>query len=110
MSKLNNEWQAKGVEVTCNGRMVATTFGGDLYKHCTDFDAQQAFDHAKLIAAAPELYEALKSALELLEYNAVDINGEWGAGRSLEQIELEGDLNEEIIKAREALAKARGGL
>ena len=59
MSKLNNEWQAKGVEVTCNGRLVATTFGGDLYKHCTDFDAQQAFYHAKLIAAAPELYAEL---------------------------------------------------
>jgi hypothetical protein len=66
MTKLNNEWQAKGVEVTCNGRMVATTFGGDLYKHCTDFDAQQAFDHAKLIAAAPELYEALKEITDWL--------------------------------------------
>jgi hypothetical protein len=59
MTKSNNEWQSKGVEVMCNGRMVATTFGGDLYKHCTDFDAQQAIDHAKLIAAAPELYAEL---------------------------------------------------
>ena len=90
MTKSNNEWQAKGVEVTCNGRMVATTFGGDLYKHCTDFDAQQAFDHARLIAAAPELYAALKDLLKVSDWH--------------------GDYPEIINTAKAALAKARGEL
>ena len=90
MTKSNNEWQAKGVEVTCNGRMVATTFGGDLYKHCTDFAAQQAFDHARLIAAAPELYEALKEVTDWLAEVA--------------------DCPEMLERCEAALEKARGEL
>jgi len=90
MSKLNNEWQAKGVEVTCNGRMVATTFGGDLYKHCTDFDAQQAFDHAKLIAAAPELYEALKHLL----HNAKACGADMGFAIEVSEKALEKAMGE----------------
>jgi hypothetical protein len=90
MTKSNNEWQAKGVEVTCNGRMVATTFGGDLYRHCTDFDAQQAFDHARLIAAAPELYEALKEVTDWLAEVA--------------------DCQEMLERCEAALEKARGEL
>jgi hypothetical protein len=91
MKKSNNEWQSKGVEVMCNGRMVATTFGGDLYKHCTDFDAQQAFDHAKLIAAAPELHEALKHLL----HNAKTCGADMGFAVDVAEL---------------ALAKARGDL
>jgi hypothetical protein len=92
MTKSNNEWQAKGVEVTCNGRMVATTFGGDLYKHCTDFDAQQAFDHARLIAAAPELYAALKAF----------------CNQHAQHYGLDGAWDEVLIKAQSALEKAKG--
>jgi hypothetical protein len=88
------------------GNEITHKFDMWVYYSCSAGDLL----HQELVAAAPELYEALKSALELLEHNAVDIDGEWGSGRSLEQIELDGDLNEEIIKAREALTKAKGEL
>lgn len=58
--------------------------------------------------AEPDMYRALQDALFLLESYVVQIEGEWGCGRSLEKIEADGDLPEEIIAIRAALAKEDG--
>ena len=61
-----------------------------------------------LIAAAPELLEALEEALLKMESDEERIEGEWGSCRSLEQLEKDGDLDDAILKARAVIAKARG--
>lgn len=56
-------------------------------------------DKAKIAA----LREALEDILGLAEYQEQRIEGEWGTSRSIEKIEEDGDLNQEIIAARKAL-------
>ena len=56
----------------------------------------------------PELLEAAKAALELLKIYESRIEGEWGDGRSLEEIERDGDLPAESLNLRTAIAKAEG--
>ena len=58
---------------------------------------------------ANELAQALGLSLTLMEENEVQIDGEWGLSRTLDQIDREGDLPEAIITARAALARYRGG-
>lgn len=65
--------------------------------------------NARLIAAAPELLEALEEALRKMGEDEEQIEGEWGHSRTLQQMEAEGDLSEAIVKARAAIAKAKGG-
>ncbi len=63
---------------------------------------------AHLIAAAPDLLEALEKAISRMEEDAVAIDGEWGMGWPLERLEAESKLPEEIIIARAAIASAKG--
>lgn len=58
-------------------------------------------------AAIAELTEAAKAARGLLEEWEVKIDGEWGLGRDLDEIERDGDLSEELVNLRAALAKAQ---
>ena len=50
------------------------------------------------------LREASAKALALLERNAVTIDGEWGHCRSLEELEQDGALPEEILGLPKAIA------
>ncbi|MFT8211545.1 MAG: hypothetical protein ACMZI0_15010 [Symbiopectobacterium sp.] len=61
-----------------------------------------------LLVSAPDLFEALESLLELAVHNEVKIYGEWGMGRTWNQIKKDGDAPEEILKAIAAIAKAKG--
>ena len=61
---------------------------------CDDLPKAEAQANAHLIAAAPELYEALKGASELI--NRILKGDDWGA------------IEEYYIEAMDALAKARG--
>lgn len=69
---------------------------------------ETALANASLIAAAPELLEALEEALLKMESDEERIEGEWGSCRSLEQLEKDGELDDAILKARAIIAKARG--
>ena len=66
--------------------------------------------HGKLVVAAPELLAALEALLQHAEYQAGVIEGEFGSSRSLNEMERAGDLDVEIINAREAIALAKGGI
>ena len=50
-----------------------------------------------------DLRKAAEDALKLLEHWAVTIEGEWGMARTLEELEKEGSLEEEILNLRAAL-------
>ena len=76
-----------------------------------DDNQDHAQANAHLIAAAPDLYEALEMALDRMESDWKDIDFEWGPmGDGFG--DLEGDIAKgncpEIVAARSALAKARG--
>ena len=55
-----------------------------------------------------ELVEALRAAAALIEQMEVKIDGEWGMCRTIEKIEQDGDLPEELVQVRAAIAKATG--
>lgn len=59
-------------------------------------------------ATNAELLTAFKGLLEYAEQMMVNQEGERGSGRSLEQLDAAGDIDEEIISARAAIAKATG--
>lgn len=59
-----------------------------------------------LIAAAPPLLAALVALLKLTEAYEEQIDGEWGSCRAIKQIEDDGDLPDEIVQARVAIAEA----
>ncbi len=50
-----------------------------------------------------DMRTAAEEALRLLERWAVTIDGEWGNVRSLEEIEADGDLPQEIVNLRAAI-------
>lgn len=79
-----------------------------VYGYCGQRGVSSDAD-ANLIAAAPDLLEALESALVQMECDEERIEGERGSCRSLEQMEKDGDLSSAILDARVAIAKARGG-
>jgi hypothetical protein len=91
----------------CN--IVAVIFGDD--KQCKLDDRLKS--NALLIAAAPDLLEALKLALSSLETAWHEIDGEWGPIMS-EFGDLEGAVSrghcstDAIRAARSAIAKATG--
>jgi hypothetical protein len=64
--------------------------------------------NAALIAAAPELLEALKEACEQMESDAIQIDGEWGNCREIKELERDGDLPNALVTARAAIARAEG--
>lgn len=72
------------------------------------FTPEMVWANAHLIAAAPDLLEALEKAISRMEQDAVAIDGERGMGRSLEALEAEGQLPEEVVIARATIARARG--
>ena len=80
------------------------SFVADFWGSCENAKA-----NAILASTAPELYDALENALQKMEQMEEQIEGEWGMGKSLERLEKDGELSEEILQARAALAKARGG-
>lgn len=51
--------------------------------------------------------DVLRDLLVLAERDEVQIDGEWGRCRSIEQIEADGDLPEAIIQARNALRELK---
>lgn len=88
-------WTAQGLAIVASDR----SFVGRVYPWCADpQDAECAKGNARLIAAAPELLEALELAVQ--HYN------EWASA------ELPHDLDEErlpwLAPARAAIAKAKG--
>ena len=64
--------------------------------------------NANLIAAAPEMLEALEDALEQLKRFEVGVDGEMGWRRNWEEIDKSGEHCPEITAARAAIAKAKG--
>lgn len=61
-----------------------------------------------MFKAAPDLYKALEDLVRGAEMDKEQIDSEWGSGRTIEEIEADGDLSKRIINARTVLAKARG--
>ena len=92
-----------------NGEMTVGTEQGLMVAVATTGLDMPTGANARLIAAAPELLEALQGALNLLEEYEVKIEGEWGICRNIAKIEADGDLPTEITKARAAIAKATRG-
>lgn len=62
----------------------------------------------QLIAAAPELLEALQQLLADSESDQVTLDAEYGMARNIDEIEKSGDLPASIVMARKAIAKALG--
>lgn len=56
-----------------------------------------------------ELLAALELALSEMEADAVKIDGEWGNGRELDELERDGELSPGIVTARAIIARAKGG-
>ncbi len=63
---------------------------------------------ARLIAAAPEMYEALVDAEAALRHMDKTIEWEFGDCRSDDEIEADKDWSPDVYKARAAIAKAKG--
>lgn len=74
--------------------------------HCVHCHQSEA--NVSLIAAAPDLLEALQDALRLMEEQFMKLEWEFGECREIEAIEKDGDLPSAVIKARAAIAKATG--
>ena len=77
-------------------------------KHHVEWCANVVHPDARLIAAAPDLLEALIKAEARLCHYEVSIDSEWGHCRDYEHIEKDKDWSEEVYVARAAIAKATG--
>ena len=86
-------WDVAGSEVWASGRRVASLGGAYGPK-----DAETRNANARLIAAAPELLEALRGLIEDVELTAEDFGGDI----------ITEDLMTALDKARAAIAKATG--
>lgn len=99
-----------GFEIdAANGQSIAQAQQIAQTKKPEDHNERKA--NARLIAAAPELLEALQVAVEAMEQDWHQIDGEWGP--IMEEFgDLEGAIlagkAPEIAKARAAIAKATG--
>ena len=60
-------------------------------------------DNASLRAKLETARKALEELLRFAEECEVKIEGEWGVGLSLEEIESAGELSQEIVDARNAV-------
>lgn len=81
--------------------------GTDKYSICKLTGSEgndEALSDAQLIAAAPDMYEALEDAVESMEYALTYIVGLVGRDSDAEKY-----LNMSLRWSRSALAKARGG-
>lgn len=84
-------WKAQGLAIVASDR----SFVGRLYPWCADpQDSECAKANARLIAAAPELLEALESIIDAADYAAY--KGFGGA-----------EAENQIMRARSAIIKAR---
>ena len=54
-----------------------------------------------------DLRKAAEAALKLLEEWAVKIEGEWGVGRTIEELMKAGDLDDRILDLRAALEQEK---
>ena len=91
------EWKVESeTEVVCGDRLIANTGG---YTNNYSFPRQENIANAHLIAAAPELYKALKFFVErnASEYVYLDK----GIGTAT-------DIGKAFLKARKTLAKVEG--
>ena len=68
-------------------------------------DAEDAARIALAACHVEEMREALRKALKWMEDAEVQIESEWGSCRSLDQLQADGDLSDEIVMVRALLAK-----
>ncbi len=64
--------------------------------------------NARIIAAAPELLAALAELLAWAEGTIEEYEEDHGGDRSMTQMGADGDMPEQIIQSRAAIAKAKG--
>lgn len=84
------------------GAIATIEFGGENENYET------AKANANLIAAAPDLLEALEDLLCHAEYLEEFIESERGRGRSAESLYEAGEMDDRMIGAKKAIAKSRG--
>lgn len=76
-----------------DSNLIAQTYGGDNYQHCTDLTYKQAAGMAKRMAAVDEMYRALQGLLDAHRH-VYGLDGAWDS---------------EVKAAEAALAKVDGG-
>lgn len=89
---------------TAKGRTLALVVNDDS-KRPMDFQEEEMHANANLIAAAPDLLEALEWSIGLMTELIVKADAH---GRSIEQIEKDGMLPAQFYRARNSIARARG--
>lgn len=85
-------WRAKGAEVYCGRLRVCSQVNAADASLNIGGSVERSHANARLIAAAPDLLEALEGVIPYLEEDPDD----------------EGDYNERIRTVRAAIAKAKG--
>jgi hypothetical protein len=85
------------------------TFADRLEESFTDskYDEREYDATARLLQdnadAILELVRAAERAQQWMEVIQVEIDGEWGSGRTLKELETQGELSNELIALRDAL-------
>lgn len=109
MSNLNMNWQSDGSTVYALNEQGVNDFSFNVQGNGRNgHDPKTLQNVVSMAKAAPDMYRALRDALVLLEEHVRRIDWERGSCRSFEEIEADGDLPDEILAIRAALAKADG--